>query len=137
MSETATAILEAKNLQVTRGGALLLDIPSFEIREGETLALIGPNGAGKTTLLQTLCYLVKPFKGALFFRGLRVDSDQSGFGYRRKLAMVFQEPLLLTTLPVKMVSTPTKEATNSSTGWFMTSPGAPIWRIFPRFITAI
>ena len=56
-------ILEARNLEVERGGTILLDIPSLLIEEGEILSLIGPNGAGKTTLLQTLSYLIKALSG--------------------------------------------------------------------------
>jgi len=90
-------ILEAKEIQVIRGGTLLLDISSFLIHEGEILSLIGPNGAGKTTLLQTLSYLLKPFQGKIFFRGKKVETNHSVLEYRRKLAMVFQEPLLFDT----------------------------------------
>ncbi len=90
-------ILEAKNLEVERGGALLLEIPSFSIGKGEILSLIGPNGAGKTTLLQTLSYLLRPFQGEIFFRGKKIETNHSVLEYRRKLAMVFQEPLLFDT----------------------------------------
>ena len=90
-------ILEGENIRVSRGGTLLLDIPSLQIREGEILSLIGPNGAGKTTLLQTLAYLLKPFQGEIFFKEKKVNSNHSAFEYRRKLAMVFQEPLLFDT----------------------------------------
>src|SRR4030066_372960 len=90
-------ILEAKNLEVERGGALLLEIPSFSIGKGEILSLIGPNGAGKTTLLQTLSYLLGRFQGEIFFRGKKIETNHSVLEYRRKLAMVFQEPLLFDT----------------------------------------
>ena len=93
----SSPILEAKGIEVIRGGAILLDISSFLIHEGEILSLIGPNGAGKTTLLQTLSYLLKPFRGEIFFRGKKVERDHSILEYRRKLAMVFQEPLLFDT----------------------------------------
>jgi tungstate transport system ATP-binding protein len=90
-------ILEAKNLEVNRGGAILIHVPSLLIQEGEIFSLIGPNGAGKTTLLQSLSYLLKPFRGEISFRGNRVESNHSILEYRRKLAMVFQEPLLFDT----------------------------------------
>ena len=90
-------ILEAKDMQVIRGGTLLLDISSFLIHEGEILSLIGPNGAGKTTLLQTLSCLLRPSQGELFFKGKKVEANHSVLEYRRKLAMVFQEPLLFDT----------------------------------------
>jgi tungstate transport system ATP-binding protein len=96
MSETGT-IVELRNIHVKRGGTMILDVPSILIKEGEVLALIGPNGAGKTTLLQTLSYLLKPFQGEIFFRGSRIGTNHSVLEYRRKLAMVFQEPLLFDT----------------------------------------
>ena len=92
-----TTILEAKNLKVIRGGSLLVDVLDMEIFEGETLSLIGPNGAGKTTLLQALSYLMKPSAGEILFRGQTVGAGQRVLEYRRKLAMVFQEPLLFDT----------------------------------------
>jgi tungstate transport system ATP-binding protein len=90
-------ILEAKNIEVERGGTIILNVPSFLIQKGEILSMIGPNGAGKTTLLQTLSYLLKPFQGEIYFKGEKVKSNHSVFEYRRKLAMVFQEPLLFDT----------------------------------------
>ncbi|MEI9479388.1 MAG: ABC transporter ATP-binding protein [Deltaproteobacteria bacterium] len=98
-------ILEAQNLHVTRAGAHLLDIPSLTLHEGEILSLIGPNGAGKTTLLQTLAYLLRSFQGEIYFKGRKVDSDCPVFEYRRKLAMVFQEPLLFDTTVFNNVAT--------------------------------
>jgi tungstate transport system ATP-binding protein len=92
-----TTILEAKNLKVIRGGSLLVDVPGMAIIEGETLSLIGPNGAGKTTLLQALSYLMKPSAGEILFRGQAVGAEQRILEYRRRLAMVFQEPLLFDT----------------------------------------
>jgi tungstate transport system ATP-binding protein len=92
-----TKILEAKNLKVIRGGSLLVDVGELAIIEGETLSLIGSNGAGKTTLLQALSYLMKPSAGQILFRGQAVGAEQRILEYRRRLAMVFQEPLLFDT----------------------------------------
>ncbi|MBI5966971.1 MAG: ABC transporter ATP-binding protein, partial [Deltaproteobacteria bacterium] len=89
--------LEAKNLQVIMGGTLILDIPDLKIEEGEILSFIGPNGAGKTTLLQTLAHLIKPSRGEFFSKGQKVSSNSPGLEHRRKLTMVFQEPLLFDT----------------------------------------
>jgi len=61
------------------------------------LSVIGPNGAGKTTLLQALCCLMKPDMGEVLFRGLKVGSECNLIDYRRKVTMVFQEPLLFDT----------------------------------------
>ncbi|HPC74635.1 MAG TPA: ABC transporter ATP-binding protein [Syntrophales bacterium] len=92
-----TTILEARNLKVIRGGSLLVDVPDLAIFEGETLSLIGPNGAGKTTLLQALSFLTKPSGGEILFRGQAVGTNHRALEYRRRLAMVFQEPLLFDT----------------------------------------
>jgi len=97
MMGDSTTILEARNIEVKKGGTILLNIPSLSIEKGEILALIGPNGAGKTTFLQALSYLLKPFQGEIFFRGKKVETNHSVLEYRRKLAMVFQEPLLFDT----------------------------------------
>jgi tungstate transport system ATP-binding protein len=92
-----SSLLEGIQVKVVKGGSLVLDIPSLQIKAGEILALLGPNGAGKTTLMQTLSFLVKPFTGEILFKGEKICSRQSIFKYRRKLAMVFQEPLLFNT----------------------------------------
>jgi tungstate transport system ATP-binding protein len=97
MMTEVTPILEAKNVEVKRGGTLVLHVPSLSLRKGEILSLIGPNGAGKTTLLQTLSYLLKPFQGEILFKERKVETNRSVLEYRRKLAMVFQEPLLFDT----------------------------------------
>jgi tungstate transport system ATP-binding protein len=100
----STTILEVRDLQVKRGGTVLLRVPSLSIRKGEILSLIGPNGSGKTTLLQTLSYLLKPSGGEVLFKGERVNSNHSVLEYRRRLAMVFQEPLLFDTNVFKNVA---------------------------------
>lgn len=93
----STPILEVRQLETKRGCIPVLDIPSLLMPKGRVLSLIGPNGAGKTTLLQTLSYLIKPCQGEIFFKGRKVNTELSVIEYRRKLAMVFQEPLLFNT----------------------------------------
>jgi tungstate transport system ATP-binding protein len=89
-----TALLDIQDLTILRGGAEVLRIPSFAVGEKETVALIGPNGAGKSTFLLALAGLLPAATGALRYRGNAVASDRSAFDYRRRLAMVFQTPLL-------------------------------------------
>ena len=48
------AMLEVKNLEVYYGVIQAIKGISFEVNEGEVIALIGANGAGKTTTLQTI-----------------------------------------------------------------------------------
>jgi tungstate transport system ATP-binding protein len=97
MNTLPSPVFEARNLQVIRGGSLILNVPSLLVSEGEILVLIGPNGAGKSTLLQTLSALAKPSRGEILFRGQRIGTDIPLLAYRRRLAMVLQEPLLFDT----------------------------------------
>jgi tungstate transport system ATP-binding protein len=90
-------VFEVRNLQVNRGGSVILDVPTLTVSEGEILVIIGPNGAGKSTLLQTLSALAKPSRGEVFFRGKKIGADIPLLQYRRRLAMVLQEPLLFDT----------------------------------------
>lgn len=90
-------VLEIKNLRMERGGVSVLDIPHLAIGDGEVLCLIGPNGAGKSTLLLALAHLLKVSHGQISFRGKVLDSNEEVFSYRRKIAMVFQDPLLFDT----------------------------------------
>jgi tungstate transport system ATP-binding protein len=87
-------VLSAENLRVELGGAPVLDIPLLNLHNKEVLAVVGPNGSGKSTLLLTLACLLKPVSGHLVYRGECLDSGPAAFRFRRKIAMVFQEPLL-------------------------------------------
>lgn len=84
-------LLEASGLVVRRGGAQVLDVPSFYLRRGSRMALVGPNGAGKTTLLLTLSGLLTPDAGTLAFGGQPMTDLHA---YRRRISMLFQQPLL-------------------------------------------
>jgi tungstate transport system ATP-binding protein len=95
MTERA-AILEARGLVVIRGGVTVLSIDELVLPPGEILSVIGPNGAGKTTLLQVLAGLIRPKQGEIRFCGASVSGEAS-LAYRRRIAMVFQEPLLFDT----------------------------------------
>lgn len=60
------AMLEVKNLEVYYGVIQAIKGISFEVNEGEVIALIGANGAGKTTTLQTITGMLKPAAGEIF-----------------------------------------------------------------------
>lgn len=88
-------LLEARNLSLQRGGVDVLKNVSLTLQENDVLALIGANGAGKTSLMLALARLLPATKGDVFMHGKRVSGEQSELAYRRRVAMVFQEPLLL------------------------------------------
>lgn len=66
------ALLEVKDLEVYYGVIKALKGISFEVNEGEVVALIGANGAGKTTTLHTITGLLEAKKGAVMYEGVDV-----------------------------------------------------------------
>lgn len=82
------------NLLIQRNGQDALKIDSLEIKTGETLAVVGPNGAGKSTLLLALAHLIKPARGEITFHG-KLLKEWNDIEYRRKIAYIFQDPLLM------------------------------------------
>jgi tungstate transport system ATP-binding protein len=87
-------LVEIRHLRVRRAGSLVLQIQSLDLHKGEVLALVGPNGAGKTTCLLALAQLLGPQEGEMSFLG-RSLTQWNTLEYRRRISLVFQEPLLL------------------------------------------
>jgi tungstate transport system ATP-binding protein len=90
---TPSAVVELAGVQMTYGGAMVLDVPALAVNEGEILTVIGPNGSGKSTLLRIAGLLERATRGVVRFRGRPVDAADS-LAERRRMAMVFQHPLL-------------------------------------------
>ncbi len=86
-----SVILEARALRVVRGTREVVRVDALAVEESETLAVLGPNGAGKSSLLLALATLLRA-GGELRFRGTPVAD---ALAYRRRIAVVFQRPLLL------------------------------------------
>jgi branched-chain amino acid transport system ATP-binding protein len=63
------AMLEIKDLEVYYGVIQAIKGISFEVNQGEVIALIGANGAGKTTTLQTITGMLSPKAGKIIFEG--------------------------------------------------------------------
>jgi tungstate transport system ATP-binding protein len=91
-TETIAAV---KDLSVSFGKQKALDIPSLEVLRNEVLVIIGPNGSGKTTLLLCLTRLTNPKTGTISYHGVPVMDTKAALQLHRKLAVVFQESLLL------------------------------------------
>jgi tungstate transport system ATP-binding protein len=92
---SAAPRLAAQNVRVERDHRTTLEVEHLEIQRGEVTVVLGPNGAGKSTLVQLLALLIEPSAGDIRFDGAPVREDL--LGYRRRMATVFQEPLLLDT----------------------------------------
>ena len=63
------AMLKVENLEVYYGVIRALKGISFEVNQGEIIALIGANGAGKTTILHTITGLLNAKSGSINFEG--------------------------------------------------------------------
>src|SRR5712692_7939809 len=86
-------VIELAGIRVEREGRAVLEVPALTVLPGEVLAVIGPNGAGKSSLLRVMGALESPAAGTVRFQGLAVSAEQ-GLAVRRRMASVFQEPLL-------------------------------------------
>jgi len=84
-------LLDAADIVVERYGKVVVSVEKLTLDAGETLVLLGPNGAGKTSLLLALAALL-PARGSLRWRGAPIRDE---LAYRRRIAVVFQRPLLL------------------------------------------
>ncbi len=95
--------LALRDVVVRRGARTVLDVPLLDVPAGEALAVVGPNGAGKTTLLLQLALLERPQTGGVLFDGERTRARE--LALRRRMAVVFQEPLLLDRSAIANVET--------------------------------
>jgi tungstate transport system ATP-binding protein len=95
----ANLCCQLESVERSYGGDFTLHVSALDVRRGESLALLGPTGSGKSTLLRILCglepracgriELALPSTGGQCFGGNWPDAVQ------RRLAMLFQQPLLL------------------------------------------
>lgn len=92
------SLLEATGLTLRYDDALVLDDLSFQVDEGEVIALLGPSGCGKTSILRVLAGLEAAEAGQVRFDGALIDhvaSHKRGFGF------MFQEFALFPHLNVE------------------------------------
>lgn len=78
------AVIDIRNLEVSRGGARVLDKLSLAVEAGETYALLGGNGSGKSTTLAALLGLLQPDSGTITVAG--TDPATAPEAARRKIA---------------------------------------------------
>jgi branched-chain amino acid transport system ATP-binding protein len=84
------ALLKVESVAKHFGGLVALNDVSLEVEEGSMMGVIGPNGAGKTTLFATISGFHKPLRGAIYFRGKRIDGLKPHAICKMGLARTFQ-----------------------------------------------
>ncbi|NQT73498.1 MAG: ABC transporter ATP-binding protein [Chloroflexi bacterium] len=97
MNTNGTKII-AKDLVLNFGGVTALNNVSFELREGEILAIIGPNGAGKTCVLNCINGFYRPQNGKIIFEGYDLTKMKPHKVAKLGLARTFQNIELYTGL---------------------------------------
>ncbi len=86
--DPAEAAIEYRNVTKRFGDILAVDDVSFEVKEGELLALLGPSGSGKTTTLRMLAGFETPTEGRITLAGRDVTTVPT---HKRDTGMVFQD----------------------------------------------
>lgn len=78
------------------GERTVLDLDTLHIDPGEVIGLVGPSGAGKSTLLRLLALLEAPSEGqvSITLDGATLDYHSASIAQRRRVAMIFQRPVL-------------------------------------------
>ena len=109
--------LELRDISVALGrkpATRILDAVSFDVRDGEFLALLGASGAGKSTLLKIISGILLQDSGSVVFDGEAIDGVPA---HKRKVGFVFQDARLFPNMsveenvafPCKMAGVPKRE----------------------------
>ncbi|MBQ6614605.1 MAG: ABC transporter ATP-binding protein [Clostridia bacterium] len=123
-------MLKVDNIQVYYGMINAIKGVSFEVNEGEVIALIGANGAGKTTILHTITGLVAPKSGHVYFEGKDLTKTQAhkivylGMAHVPEGRRVFQQLTVLENLRLGAFSITDKSKIEENLAY--------VYRHFPR-----
>ena len=101
-------ILKIENLKKVYGSGetevKALDDISFQVEEGEFIAIIGPSGSGKSTLLHSIAGLEKPTSGNVYFYDkdiYKMSKKELTILRRQKIGIIYQFYNLIPTLNVE------------------------------------
>jgi len=93
-------ILEVQNLKKSFGGIHAVKDVSFNIKEGEVLALVGPNGSGKSTCVNLISGMYSLDAGKITFMGKDITKDKMEKRVEMGMGRTFQTPKPFTNLSV-------------------------------------
>tara|TARA_Y100001934_G_C12233307_1_gene716457 strand:- start:144 stop:890 length:747 start_codon:yes stop_codon:yes gene_type:complete len=90
--ELQDSVLSVVDLEKTYvGGVHAVRGVSFEVTEGESVAIIGSSGSGKSTVLRCINRLIEPTKGVIRLKGEQINTPASDINdVRSRIGMVFQ-----------------------------------------------
>jgi len=98
----ADVVLSIRDLQkIYPGGVHAVKGVSFEVHEGESVAVIGSSGSGKSTVLRCINRLIEPTEGIIELRGEQINTPVADVNeVRSRIGMVFQSFELFSHLKV-------------------------------------
>jgi len=101
-ASVSNAILTVKNLTKVFGKHLVLDDITLGFEQGKTTVVIGPSGCGKTVLIKHLIGLLRPSKGEVYYKDMRIDnlSERELNEVRTHYGFLFQGGALFDSLSV-------------------------------------
>ncbi len=94
-------LLEVNSLDSGYGFLQVLWDVSFQVDEGEFVALIGPNGAGKSTTLKTISGLLEPQGGKIIFKGDDIGGLEGHLVCRKGISYISEELNLFVNMTVR------------------------------------
>ena len=104
------SILSVRNLSKAFGGVHAVENVSFELRDGEFLALIGPNGAGKSTCFNMINGQLAPDRGDIALAGRSIvglhprDIWRLGVGRTFQVAATFGSMTVAENVQMALIS---------------------------------
>ena len=95
-------VLSIRDLhKIYPGGVHAVKGVSFDVHEGESVAIIGSSGSGKSTVLRCINRLIEPTEGAIELRGEQINTPSANVNeVRSRIGMVFQSFELFSHLKV-------------------------------------
>ena len=95
-------VLSIRDLhKIYPGGVHAVKGVSFDVHEGESVAVIGSSGSGKSTVLRCINRLIEPTEGAIELRGEQINTPSANVNeVRSRIGMVFQSFELFSHLKV-------------------------------------
>ena len=85
-------VLEVEDLHmIYSGGVHAVRGISFNVKEGESVAIIGSSGSGKSTVLRCINRLIEPTDGKILLKGDQINTPHTDVNnLRSRIGMVFQ-----------------------------------------------
>jgi len=94
-------MLKLDNINAAYGDLQALWDVSFQVNEGELVALVGPNGAGKTTTLRIISGLLRPISGHIEFDGRPLERHAAHKIVELGISQVLEGGKVFTTMSVQ------------------------------------